>query len=137
MADKKTILDTNAVLRFITGDDAQKSQKVSDFISNNDCVVPIEVIAEAVYNLEKFYMHPRQLIAEEIKDFSAIKENLVIEENVIRYGCNTFASSKLDFIDSLLVAYAKVKQNPVFSFDTELNKKLENNAVNSKMGVNN
>ena len=130
MTDKKTILDTNALLRFITGDNAEKSQKVSDFINNNDCIVPTVVIAEVVYNLEKFYKHPRQLIANEIKDFSAIKENLVYEENVIRFGCNTFASTKLDFIDSLLVAYSSVKNNLVFSFDAELNKHLENNAIN-------
>ena len=130
MTGQKTILDTNALLRFITGDNAEKSQKVSDFINTSDCIVPIEVIAEVVYNLEKFYKHPRQLIAEEIKDFSAIKENLVNEENVIRFGCNTFASTKLDFIDSLLVAYSSVKSNPVFSFDAELNKHLDHNAAN-------
>ena len=134
MTGKKTILDANALLRFITVDDVERSQKVSDYINTNDCIVPIEVIAEVVYNLEKFYKHPRQLIAEEIKDFSAIKENLVYEENVIRLGCNTFASTKLDFIDSLLVAYANVNRNPVFSFDTELNKRLENYAVNFAMG---
>ena len=32
MNDKKIILDTNALLRFITCDNAEKSQKVSDFI---------------------------------------------------------------------------------------------------------
>ena len=74
------------------------------------------------------YLHPRPLIADEIKDFIAIKENLVVEENVIRYGCNTFASTNLDFIDCLLVAYANVKGNQIFTFDNELNKKLGHNA---------
>jgi predicted nucleic-acid-binding protein len=130
MTMRKIILDANAVLRFITGDNAEKSQSVSELLSTNDCIVPIEVIAETVYNLEKFYMHPRHLIAEEIKDFSAIKENLVIEESVIRFCCNTFASSTLDFVDCVLVAYANVKNNLVFSFDDALNKKLGHNAVN-------
>ena len=130
MANNKILLDTNAVLRFITGDNAEKSQKVSELISDNECVVPIEVIAEVVFNLENFYKHPRELIAEEIKEFSAIKENLVNEEILIRFGCNIFSSTKLDFIDSLLIAYANVKKIPVFSYDTELNKILGQNAVN-------
>jgi len=130
LTHSEVILDTNAVLRFITGDNIEKCQKVSDLIDTNDCIVPIEVIAEAVYNLEKFYMHPRPFIADEIKDFIAIKENLVVEENVIRHGCNTFASTNLDFIDCLLVAYANVKGNQVFTFDNNLNKKLEHNAFN-------
>ena len=133
MTNKEVILDTNAVLRFITGDNIEKCQKVSELIDTDNCIVPIEVIAEAVYNLEKFYKHPRQLIAAEIKDFIAIKENLVFEENVIRYGCNTFASTNLDFIDCLLVAYANVKGNPVFTFDGYLNKQLGHNALNQTL----
>ena len=46
-------------------------------INTADCIVSIEVIAEAVYNLRKDYEHSRQLIAEKIKDFIDIKENLV------------------------------------------------------------
>jgi len=130
LTNREVILDTNALLRFITGENIEKCQKVSDLIDSNDCIVPIEVIAEAVYNLEKFYMHPRKLIADEIKDFIAIKENLAVEENVIQHGCNTFASTNLDFIDCLLIAYANVKGNPVFSFDNDLNKKLVQNAFN-------
>jgi predicted nucleic-acid-binding protein len=128
LAKKEVILDTNAVLRFITGDNLDKCQKVSDLIDTSTCIVPIEVIAEAIYNLEKFYGHSRQLIADEIKDFIAIKENLVFEENIVRYGCNTFASTNLDFVDCLLVAYANVKGNPVFTFDAYLIKQLGHNA---------
>jgi len=62
LTGKEIILDTNAVLRFITGDNIEKCQKVSDLIDTNNCIVPIEVIAEAVYNLEKFYLHPRHLM---------------------------------------------------------------------------
>ena len=128
MTTKEVILDTNAILRFITGDNIEKCQRVSGVLDKSDCIVPVEVIAEAVYNLDKCYKHSRQLIAAEIKDFIAIKENLVIEENVVRYGCNIFASTSLDFIDCLLVGYANVKGNPVFSFDDGLIKKLEHNA---------
>jgi predicted nucleic-acid-binding protein len=107
----------------------EKCQKVSNLLDTSTCIVPIEVIAEAIYNLEKFYKHPRQLIADEIKDFIAIKENLVFEENMVRYGCNTFASTNLDFVDCLLVAYANVKGNPVFTFDDYLNKQLGHKAA--------
>jgi len=130
LTTKEIILDTNAVLRFITGDNLEKCQKVCDLLDETDCIVPIEVIAEAIYNLDKCYKHSRQSIATEIKDFIAIKENLVTEENVIRYGCNIFATTNLDFVDCLLVGYANIKGNKVFSFDDGLIKKLEHNAFN-------
>ena len=128
MTNRKVMLDTNAVLRFITNDNHEKSKKVSDLIKTVDCIVSVEVIAEAVYNLEKNYNHSRQLIAEEIKDFIDIKDNLVFEENVVRYGCNIYVSTRLDFIDCLLVGYANVNDNPVFTFDEDLKRQLENKA---------
>jgi len=127
---KAVIIDTNAVLRFITGDDIERWQKVSDLLDTSDCIVPVEVIAEAVYNLDKSYGHARKLIAEEIKDFISLREDLVSNENVVRYGCNVFATTGLDFIDCLLVGYANVTGNPIFSFDDCVNKKLEHLAYN-------
>ena len=44
MTKKEVILDTNAVLRFITGDNIEKCLKVSEMIDTSDCIVPIEVI---------------------------------------------------------------------------------------------
>jgi predicted nucleic acid-binding protein len=55
--------------------DSEKSVKVANLINAADCIVSIEVIAEAVYNLGKYYDHSRQLIADEIKDFIGIKKN--------------------------------------------------------------
>ena len=122
------MLDTNAILRFITDDNHEKSEKVEDMINTADCLVSIEVIAEAVYNLRKDYEHSRQHISEEIKDFISIKENLVFEETVVRYGCNVYASTRLDFVDCILAGYAHINGNSVFTFDKELKKKLEHKA---------
>jgi predicted nucleic-acid-binding protein len=128
VTNKKVVLDTNAVLRFITDDNKEKSKKVSDLLSSSDCIVTIEVIVEVIYNLEKFYFHSRQLISEEIKDFIDIKQNLVFEEGVVRFGCNTYSATKFDFIDCLLVGYANIKGSLVFTFDDVLKKKLEHMA---------
>jgi len=70
------------------------------------------------------------LVAKEIKDFISIKERLVYAEDVIRFGCNVFASTNLDFIDCLPVAYASVEGNSVFSFDDLLNRQLGHKAFN-------
>jgi len=40
LTNREVILDTNALLRFITGDNIEKCQKVSDLIDSNDCIVP-------------------------------------------------------------------------------------------------
>jgi predicted nucleic-acid-binding protein len=130
MTAKSIILDTNAVLRFITGDNEEESRTVSDLLNTNDCIIPIEVIAEAVYNLAKKYHHSRQEIADEIKDFIGIQEDLALEENAVRFGCNLFATTNLDFVDCLLVGYAKTNGNSIFTFDGDLRKCLGEKAFN-------
>jgi len=122
----KVMLDTNAVLRFITNDDGEKSEAVADLLSAADCAVPVEVIAEAVYVLEKRYNHPRRLVAEAIKDFAGIKDGLVLHEKAVRCGCgcDAYASSRLDFVDCLLVGYADACGCSVFTFDGNLRKRL-------------
>jgi len=125
------ILDTNAVLRFLVGDKPDKTQMVSELLDKADCIITTEVIVEAVYNLDKYYGHSRDMISEKIKDFISIKKDLVLNESVVRYGCNVFASTNLDFIDCILLGYANVNGNKVFSFDDLLNKKLEHKAINS------
>jgi predicted nucleic-acid-binding protein len=132
LTSKDIILDTNAVLRFIIGDDTERLQKVIELLDTVDCIVPIEVVVEVVYNMVKYYGHTRNIIADKIKDFISIKEDLVEKENVVRYGCNVYASTSLDFVDCMLLAYANVNGNSVFSFDDPLNKKLEHNAFNQR-----
>ena len=130
MIKNKVLLDTNAIINFITDDEKEKSKIVSNFLAAADCIVSTEVVAEVAYNLEKKYNHSRNLISEEIKDFIDIKQNLVLEENVVRYACNIYCETKLDFVDCLLAGYAKVNGNVVFTFDNALKKLLEHKSYN-------
>ena len=50
------------------------------------------------------------------------------EEKIIRYGCDIYALSKLDFVDCLLVGYANVYNRSVFTFDNDLKKQLGHKA---------
>ncbi|GHT69502.1 hypothetical protein FACS1894110_19090 [Spirochaetia bacterium] len=123
--NKKTVLlDANVVLRFLVGDIPGMAIKAAAVIADTDCTVPVEVVAEVAYNLRRKYGHTRELVAEKIKNFCLLKENLVLESNIVRFACNLYASSNLDFVDCLLDGYAKIKGNPVFTFDGDLKKQL-------------
>ncbi|GHV80245.1 hypothetical protein AGMMS49944_20360 [Spirochaetia bacterium] len=133
MDRKVLILDTNAVLRFVVGNDAKMFHIAAHIINTVPCTVPIEVIAEAVFVMTSVYNYDRRLIADKIKEFITIKENLVVESEIVRYGANLFASTDFDFIDCILDGYAKIKGNPVFTFDGDLKKQLADKAFS---GVN-
>ncbi|MDR1909393.1 MAG: PIN domain-containing protein [Spirochaetaceae bacterium] len=128
MTKKPVILDTNAVIRFIAGDDELAFRKVADILINTECHVPVEVLAEVVYNLRDKYSYPRQLITDKLKDFITTKDNITSEINVVFYGLNLYAATNLDFVDCLLDGYAKTGDNFVFTFDTALRKQLAEKA---------
>jgi predicted nucleic-acid-binding protein len=125
MPQKTVMLDTNAVVCFLMIDnEADMFNKVAKVLETTDCTVTLEVIAEALYILDITYQLDRETRAEKIKGLIAIKENLVIEPTIVRYACNVFASTKLDFVDCILDGYAKIKGHPVFTFDGDLQKQL-------------
>jgi predicted nucleic-acid-binding protein len=118
------ILDTNAVIHFNLADNPEKFNTVVNVLRDNDYLVPVEVIAESVFVLEKSRGINRQVIADRLKDFIKFQDNLVPESDVVVYGLNIFAATKFDFIDCLLDGYAKIMSNPVFTFDQDLKKQL-------------
>ena len=125
---KPVILDANAVLHFVQAFDMTKFHIVAQTLSNNQCYVPIEVIAEVVYILDGKFQNNRQIIAAKLKDFISIQDSLVSELNVIIFGLNIYASTNLDFVDCLLAGYAKTKGCPVLTFDSGLKKELAEKA---------
>ncbi|MDR0877200.1 MAG: PIN domain-containing protein [Treponema sp.] len=125
MPQKTVMLDTNSVVCFLMVDDeADMFNRVARVLATADCAVSIEVIAEALYILDIIYHLDRNSRAEKIKELINIDENLVHESNIVRYACNLFASTKLDFIDCILDGYAKIKGHSVFTFDGDLQKQL-------------
>jgi predicted nucleic-acid-binding protein len=125
---KPVVLDTNAVIHFIMAYDMSKFQIIAKTLSNNQCFVPTEVIAEAVYILDGKFKIDHQTIAVKIKDFITIQDNLVSEVSAITFGLNLYASSKFDIVDCLLVGYAKTNGYPVQTFDNDLKKELAEQA---------
>ncbi|GHT86712.1 hypothetical protein FACS1894137_12670 [Spirochaetia bacterium] len=124
MVKHKLFLDTNAVIHFNMADDSEKFNRVADLLICRECHVPIEVIAEAVFVLEKAFALDRQIIADKLKDFIRFQENLVPETNVVLYGLNLYAATDFDIIDCLLDGYAKINGVTVFTFDGDLRKQL-------------
>jgi predicted nucleic-acid-binding protein len=124
MVKHKLFLDTNAVIHFTMADNPEKFNRVANLLISKECHVPVEVIAEAVFVLEKSFGLNRQTIADKLKDFVCFQESLVPETNVVLYGLNLYAATDFDIVDCLLDGYAKINGNAVFTFDGDLRKQL-------------
>jgi len=120
----KTILDANAVLRFILKDNLEQANATEKILLSGEGYIPLEVVAEIVFVLQKVYEVERSLIAKNLKDLARIRENLVFEKDVVLYATDIYSSTSLDFVDCLLTGYFKIKNYSIFTFDKPLQRKM-------------
>lgn len=116
------VFDTNALLRYILQDNDEMANSVEREIFSRMCFVPTEVIAEMTYVLNKVYKIDRNTIACAIKGVLSIENITVSESNVVLAALEIYISTRLDFVDCMMVGYAKAKGYTVFTFDKELKK---------------
>ena len=115
------IFDANAILRYILRDDEKSAAEVREKIDKARCLVPVEVIAEVVYALDKYYKVSRVETARVVENFLALEHVSAMETTIALYGLRTYSSTKLDFVDCVLSGY-QMQGYSVFTFD----KKLQN-----------
>lgn len=113
-----TLLDANAVLRYLLEDNDDQAERVEEVIAKG-AEVTVEVLAECVYVLADVYEVPRSGIAESL--------GILLDEvhcdrfEVAATALGLFSGSKLDFVDSVLAAEYLQRGRDVLSFDKKLN----------------
>lgn len=120
------LIDSNVILRFILNDNAEMAKQAAEVIASGAYTKP-EVIAEVVYVLKSVYFTPKDKIKSIIRGLSDIIR--IENANCVVYAIDMFASTSLDFVDCLLVAYHSLNGETVFTFDKKLNKHLNTDAV--------
>jgi predicted nucleic-acid-binding protein len=121
-----TILDANAVLRFLLRDIEEQALAAKEKIALMECRIPAEVIAEVVYVLGGVYGIGRAAIADKIEELIAVKDGLVEKSPVVSFASRLYAETiKLDFVDCLLAGYHAITGCSVFTFDKDLKKTIE------------
>ena len=118
------ILDTNAVLRYLLRDDVEKAVHVRSTMEQETCLIPVEVIAEAVYVLAKIYRIERTLIQEKLLGVLWNENVEAANQGVVEMALRLFGETKFDFVDCLMVGYAHIERHQVFTFDGKLKKYL-------------
>ncbi|MDR1746661.1 MAG: PIN domain-containing protein [Tannerella sp.] len=119
------ILDTNAILRYILQDNKEMADEVEIELSQNVCFIPVEVIAEIVYVLNRVYSLERSIICRIITDISQSNDVIVEHQDVVRHAMQVYSSTSLDFVDCLLTGYFKIDGYTIFTFDKKLKNQLK------------
>jgi predicted nucleic-acid-binding protein len=116
------IIDANIVLRYLLNDHETLSKKSAKIIENKSVHFSFEVCAEVVYVLEKVYNVPRKNINNSLIILLDYPNISTSHKMVLKSALKLYLTEKIDFVDSILVAYNHISGVVIHSFDKKVNK---------------
>jgi predicted nucleic acid-binding protein len=117
-------LDTNVVIRHLTGDPPARARRAGAFLATADeLLVPDLVVAEVVYVLESFYEVERDRVAELVRAVIGFPAVVVIDEPLLLRALEVYEIDRIDFAEAYLVASAEASGvGKIASFDHSLDR---------------
>lgn len=112
-------VDTNILVRHLTGDPPEMAARATAFLAAADALyLPDMVLAEVVYVLEKFYEVPRDDVASFARTIVTNDPIVVMDVDLVLRALEIYEVHRLGFADAYLVASAEVSGvGAVASFD--------------------
>lgn len=125
MQNSIILIDTNILMRYLLRDNEEQFSAAYDLIENNECVVLTNILQEVLYVLNgPVYNIDRAELKDAIeKTFDSVT---YVDQEIIREALNVYNEKpKLDFPDCMLVAYKRLFDSAVSTFDEKLIQKLK------------
>ena len=126
----KGILDTSVILRFLTGDSTEKKEKFKKLIKETTSgkgilLVPLIVIIEMVYVLEKIYGIKKEEVRVKVESLLSLPSVEIESEDVVLESLRIYAEENLKFGDAMVLAKSTTSGiKPVYTFDKKDFKKF-------------
>ena len=121
------LLDTNIIIRFLVGDNAEHLAKSTEYfeqieLGSMEVEILSDVLMEAFFVLTKFYKVPKVEVISDLKTILSF-EGVVNKDKVILFETLSIIENKnIDFVDALICAKCKFQNYEKLSFDKDLNK---------------
>ena len=117
-------LDTNVVVRHITGEPPEQARRASAYLQRADgLLLPDLIVAEVAYVLESFYNFSRPRIAASLETVITSSAIIVTDALVLLRALELYSSLRLDFADAYIAAMAERSGvGTVASFDRDFDR---------------
>ena len=113
-------IDTNIVVRFLTGDDPAQAKKARKLIEAGEIFVATSVLLESEWVLRSGYGFAAERIVQALRDFAGLP-SVTLEDPQLAARALDWAEQGLDFADALHLGRAQNCSDFV-SFDRKLAK---------------
>lgn len=118
------LLDTNVLVRHLTGDPPEQARRATRYLEHADTVLlPDLILAEVAYVLESYYEAPRRQVAEALRSILAFRAIRVVDGPLLLRAVEVYEVHGLDYADAYLVASAeRTGVGVVASFDRAIDR---------------
>lgn len=93
-------IDTNVIVRYLTGDDVQQAARARAIIDGNEVFVPTTVLLESEWVLRSAYGFRPNRILERLRAFAGMPQ-VTLEDEALAAHAIDLARSGIDFADAL------------------------------------
>ena len=117
-------LDTNVLIRHLTGDPPAQARRATAFLAEADeLLVPDLIIAEVVFVLESFYKVERERVGELVRAVIGFPAIVVVDAPLLLRALEIYEVDRIDFAEAYLVASAEATGvKTIASFDRAIDK---------------
>jgi len=117
-------IDTNVIVRHLTGDPPEVAQRATRFLaSERELLLTDLVTAETVYVLESFYRAPRGQVAEALRSLIAFDSIVCVDAALLLCAVEVYETDRLDYAEAYLIACAETTEvRRVVSFDRSIDR---------------
>lgn len=117
-------LDTNVLIRHLTGDPPAQARRATAFLERADeLLLPDLIVAEVVYVLESFYEVKPRRVAELVRAVIAFPAIVVVDEPMLLRALEVYEVERIDFAEAYLVASAEASGvESIASFDRSIDR---------------
>jgi predicted nucleic acid-binding protein len=124
---RSALLDTNALIYFLTGHPVELARKASLFFASAargelELVLTMLTIAEAVWVLTSSKGLPRAAISRSLLDIVQADGVSCEDKAIAHEALRCFGTTKVDFVDAYLAARARRDGLPIASFDRDFDR---------------
>lgn len=117
-------LDTNVLIRHLTGDPPAQARRAGAFLSGADeLLLPDLIVAEVIYVLESFYEVGREQVAELVRAVIGFPAVVVVDALLLLRALEVYEVDRIDFAEAYLVASAEASGvKAIASFDRSIDR---------------
>ncbi len=117
-------LDTNVVVRHLTGDPPRQARRATALLAAADeLLLPDVIVAELVFVLESYYRVAREHIVDLVRAVLGFPAVVVVDESLLQRALEVYETDRVHFAEAYLVACAeRAGVRRVVSFDRSLDR---------------